>query len=134
MRTFFDAASGARARLARRPHVLALGGFALAQLLAGAAYGQACNQSANPAPPNVANVDVSGTKYTPQAPLNDGATGDPGCDGGPGGTGQNGGNGFVGVPGPSFTAGYADVTVTGVLDTFRPWTATVTAGGVLFLS
>lgn len=113
MRTFFDGVSGAR--LARRPHVLALGGFALAQLLAGAAYGQACNGSATPAPPNVADINVSGTTYTPQAPLNDGATGDVGCDGGTGGYNQNGGPGSPGAPGPSFAATYSDVTVTGVL-------------------
>ena len=129
MRTSSGATFGMRAHDTRRPRVLALGGIALAQLLAGAAYGQACNGGANPTPPSVANVNVSGTKYTPQAPLNDGLTGAVGCDGGNGGYNENGGNGSPGVPGPSFTASYSDVTVTGVFDSFRPVTAMVTADG-----
>lgn len=129
MRASFDAVAGVRTRGARRPYVLALGGFALAQLLANTAYAQACNGDANPTPPSVADINVDGTEYTPDTPLEDGLTSNPGCDGGTGGAGQNGGNGSPGVPGPGFTASYSDVIVTGVLDTFRPWTATVTAGG-----
>ncbi|MFO1144516.1 MAG: hypothetical protein U1E59_19505 [Amaricoccus sp.] len=52
----------------------------MAQLIAGAAQGQASSGSANPTAPNVANVSAR-SKYTVRAPLNDGLTRSPGCDG-----------------------------------------------------